>query len=70
MSEARKRAVAKTISWRILATATTILLVFLFTKRVDISLEVGAMEVVCKLILYYLHERGWNFIRWGYRNNQ
>lgn len=70
MSEARKRAIAKTISWRILATATTILLVYLFTKRIDLSLEVGALEVVCKLILYYLHERGWNLIRWGYRQNQ
>jgi adenylylsulfate kinase len=70
MSEARTRAIAKTISWRILATATTIALVYLFTKRIDLSLEVGALELVCKLILYYFHERGWSLIHWGYRQKQ
>ena len=70
MSEAHTRAIAKTITWRILATATTITLVYLFTKRIDLSLEVGALELVCKLILYYFHERGWNLIRWGYRDNK
>jgi adenylylsulfate kinase len=67
MSEARKRALTKTISWRILATATTIVLVYLFTKRIDLSLEVGLLEFALKLLLYYLHERGWSMIRWGYK---
>lgn len=67
MSEGRKRTIVKTISWRVMATIITILLVFFFTGRIDISLEIGALEVVLKLLFYYLHERGWNMISWGYQ---
>ena len=28
-------------------------------------LDMGGLEVVSKLVLYYLHERGWNLTSWG-----
>ena len=70
MHEERKRAIAKTVSWRVMATVITILLVYFFTKRIDISLEIGALEVVLKLLFYYCHERGWNLIKWGYQQKE
>lgn len=64
-AETQKRTLVKTISWRVVATLTTALLVFAFTGNFTIALEVGAFEVVAKLLLYYLHERGWSHIPWG-----
>jgi len=59
------RSVIKALSWRIFATIATILIVFLFTRRLILSLGVGAVEVVVKLILYYFHERVWGGIPFG-----
>lgn len=59
------RSLTKALSWRILATLATIILVYSFTKDVSAALSVGALEVVVKFILYYGHERAWNNIHWG-----
>ncbi len=59
------RSFVKSISWRIIATLTTILLVFIFTQNWVISVEVGGLEIIMKIFLYYLHERVWDRIRWG-----
>ncbi len=63
--EKRVRSVAKTISWRIVATSTTILLVFLFTRDFVISASVGSLEVLAKIVIYYVHERIWNMLDFG-----
>jgi uncharacterized membrane protein len=63
--EKRVRSVAKTISWRIVATSTTILLVFLFTRDFVISASVGSLEVLAKTVIYYVHERIWNMLDLG-----
>ena len=65
MRDYHKRSVVKAISWRVVATVTTMIVVFAFTRRVTLALEVGAVEVVAKLVFYYLHERAWNWIGWG-----
>jgi len=57
--ESRYRSVLKTLSWRMVATTTTFLLVFIFTGKPLLSAGVGATEVVTKLVFYYLHERFW-----------
>ena len=63
--EQKRRSIIKTISWRIWATLTTTALVFLFVGEVKIALTIGGIEVVVKMILYFLHERWWNRIRFG-----
>ena len=65
MRENRLRSISKGASWRIIATLTTVILVFIFTGSVAISLRLGAIEVLAKIIFYYLHERVWNKIGWG-----
>ena len=59
------RSIVKTVSWRVVATATTTSLVYLFTGRLALALEVGLLEVILKLLFYYLHERTWEHIGWG-----
>jgi uncharacterized membrane protein len=59
------RSVAKAISWRIVATVTTIFLVFAFTGNLVISGGVGLTELITKIVIYYVHERVWNAIGFG-----
>ena len=57
--EAPYRSLLKALSWRMVATFATMSIVFAFTRRFVLSIGVGGVEVVTKLILYYLHERIW-----------
>lgn len=68
------RSVFKAISWRIIASLTTFLIVFVIFRRftnqhldevIENASYVTAIEVVAKLIFYYLHERMWTNITWG-----
>ena len=59
------RSMAKAVSWRILATLTTVLLVFAFTGSIDLAFTVGVFEMLAKLLLYFLHERVWNRLSFG-----
>jgi uncharacterized membrane protein len=65
LREHHKRSVVKAISWRIVATVTTMLVVYAFTREIALAVGVGAVEVVAKLLFYYLHERLWHWIPWG-----
>ena len=69
MNEHRKRSLVKAISWRAIATLTTMVLVFLFTGDLITALGIGFLEIISKLFFYYSHERVWNLISWG-RNKQ
>jgi len=63
--ESSIRSVLKTVSWRLFATLTTVAIVYAFTAKLNIALAIGGIEMVLKLVLYYLHERGWNYIHLG-----
>jgi uncharacterized membrane protein len=59
------RSFAKTVSWRIIATFTTMFIVYMFTKKWAISLGVGIVGFLSKMLFYYVHERVWNKIGFG-----
>ena len=63
--EAHSRTVAKAISWRVIATLTTMTAVYIFTGEWFITIGVGSVEVIAKITLYYFHERVWHKISWG-----
>lgn len=63
--ESHPRTLVKTITFRVCATITTVLIVFAFTGKWLLSLGVGAVETVVKLLLYYIHERIWGRVHWG-----
>lgn len=65
LRETKLRSILKTLSWRFLATLTTTLLVLMMTDTWAVALSVGGMEVLGKLLLYYLHERAWQRFSWG-----
>ena len=59
------RSVMKGISWRIVGTLDTTILVFLFSGEFTIALFVGTTELITKIFLYWAHERVWQRITWG-----
>ena len=65
MAATKKRSLAKTLTWRIIATTDTFVLAWLFTSDEVIAASIAGLEVVTKLILYYVHERGWSSLEWG-----
>ena len=62
-ADAHRRSVAKAASWRTLATVDTFLISWLITGRAATAGGIAATEVLTKVVLFYLHERGWNLIR-------
>ena len=60
-----KRSLAKTISWRIIGTIDTAIITYLITGNWKFGLAVGSVEVLTKMILYFIHERVWQKINWG-----
>ena len=67
--EAHYRSIVKALSWRIVATLTTILIVFGFTGKLILSIGVGVVEIVLKLLIYYIHERIWLKFHLGRRKH-
>ncbi len=65
IEESRKRHLLKTISWRIIGTIDTIVLSWIITGNPLIGLKIGSLEIISKMILYYLHERAWYRINFG-----
>ena len=59
------RSIVKGISWRVVATTTTIIIVYLFFGRLDLAIAAGLIETLLKVALYWLHEKIWQRIRWG-----
>jgi uncharacterized membrane protein len=63
--ESNTRSIAKALSYRFLGSVSTALIVFGFNGDAKIAAGVGALDVIAKLALYYLHERVWNHIPFG-----
>ena len=62
----RKRHLAKTLTWRVLATTDTFLIAWLITGQIDWAAGIASIEVVTKMFLYYWHERAWyNYSKYG-----
>ena len=62
-----KRHVMKTITWRLIGTIDTILIGWIISGNPLIGLKIGSVEVITKMILYYIHERVWYKSKFGVR---
>lgn len=59
-AESRRRSVAKTVSWRFVATTTTFLIAWFVTGDLGSGAAIGGVEAFAKMFLYYGHERAWS----------
>lgn len=62
--ESHIRSILKGLTWRIVATTDTILVVLAITCfygecTLKNAIEIGLIEFVLKLVIYYIHERLW-----------
>jgi uncharacterized membrane protein len=59
----------KTITWRLVGTIDTILIGWVISGNPLIGLKIGSVEIITKMILYYLHERVWYRTNFGVKKN-
>lgn len=65
MYATRKRTLAKTVSWRAVATMDTFVISYLVTGSGAMAGSIAGFEVLTKIVIYYCHERVWTRINWG-----
>jgi uncharacterized membrane protein len=65
--ESTLRSVVKAISWRVVGTSAAIIIAFVVTGSLTVASTIGILHMISNTILYFLHERVWNRIRWGRR---
>ncbi len=63
--ETHLRSVVKGISWRIIATFVTTVVVWLISGEISLALFAGASDSLVKIGLFWGHERIWQRILWG-----
>lgn len=63
--ESNLRSLLKAISWRLIATGTTILIAWLVYRDIGPALAIGGIEFFAKFFVYYFHERLWQIIPRG-----
>ncbi|HSF56375.1 MAG TPA: DUF2061 domain-containing protein [Algoriphagus sp.] len=57
--DSNAKSLLKSISWRIVGTIDTIIISYIVTGELVMAVSIGSVEVVSKVLLYYLHERVW-----------
>ncbi|SJZ33962.1 DUF2061 domain-containing protein [Selenihalanaerobacter shriftii] len=57
------RRVLKSITWRITASFTTVSIVYFLTGEMEIAGSVASLEIIAKILIYYLHETAWDRVK-------
>jgi uncharacterized membrane protein len=65
MHESHTRSILKGITWRIIASVTTMTVVYVVTGDLALMASVGAVDILAKVFFYYIHERTWGRVKWG-----
>ena len=63
--DSHRRSIAKSLSWRFIATFITAAVAYIVTAEWTFAVEIGLLDTTVKLGAYYLHERAWIRIRFG-----
>ncbi|GAB3692992.1 DUF2061 domain-containing protein [Halorubrum pallidum] len=62
---ARKRAIAKTLCYRVLMVTITVIVAWAVVGDVRAALNIGLVTNVVKTATYYGYERLWDHVSWG-----
>jgi uncharacterized membrane protein len=63
IQETHMRSILKGLTWRVVASFTTMTIAWYITGKVQLALEIGFIEVFAKVAIYYAHERLWANVR-------
>jgi adenylylsulfate kinase len=59
------RSITKAVTFRVLIIILDFIVIYLFTKRLDLTLGVIIVSNFSSTIAYFAHERVWNRVHWG-----
>ena len=63
--ESNARSIVKAVSYRLLGSSVTALILFVLTGKGGLSMIGGALDMVLKIGAYFVHERIWDHIDFG-----
>jgi uncharacterized membrane protein len=63
--ESNARSIAKAVSYRLVGSSVTGLILFVVTGKGTISVIGGLADMVLKIAAYFVHERIWDRIQFG-----
>jgi uncharacterized membrane protein len=61
----KRRSLAKSITWRLIAIAVTFIVGFVMTGSWQFAVSLSLISNLINFVLYYIHERFWLKINWG-----
>ena len=59
VAESHTRSMLKGVTWRFVASMTTVIIAWLVIGEPGIAFQIGLFEAIIKIFVYYLHERIW-----------
>jgi len=59
------RSLVKAITFRILIVISDSIIIFAITRRYDVTIGVILFSNIASTVLFFIHERIWNRVRWG-----
>jgi len=65
MRVTKARSFVKSLTYRIFGTLSSWAVVYVVTGKGSLATLIAFWETVVKIAIYYLHERGWDKIKWG-----
>ena len=65
--ETQWRSLTKSVTFRVLVISSDLILVYILTRRADVTIAVTILTNVASTILYFSHERIWDNLSWGSR---
>ena len=68
--ESSTRSIVKTVSWRLTGTISTFAISWILSGDIVVSGAVAGIQFPLLSLLYYVHERIWNKIKWGSLNER
>lgn len=63
--ETRKRSAVKATTFRVGVVITDLIVIYLLTHRLDATIAITVFTNIASTVLYFVHERIWDGIRWG-----
>jgi uncharacterized membrane protein len=63
----KKRSLAKSITWRLIAVISTFVIGYAMTDSLGFAASLTIVSNIINFILYYVHERVWLKVNWGVR---
>ncbi|MEN9551988.1 MAG: hypothetical protein RI935_365 [Candidatus Parcubacteria bacterium] len=61
------RSIGKAISYRVVSIIADLALVFILTRKIELTLGIVLLSNTASVFIYYFHERAWNNIHLGRR---